>query len=663
MKKYFFAVVLFFLLPDAEAQFTRYIVRLKDKSATTFSLNTATAFLSQKALDRRTRYNIGIDSSDLPVPASYVTQLQNIPNVTVLNSSRWLNAVAISTTDATAITTINALPFVQSTTGLAARKNSAKIKDNNETAIIPVLSGNKAQDIAADYFDYGTSSFNEIHLHNGEFLHNIGLRGQGMQIAMLDGGFFNYTTLKAFDSVNTNGQVLSTWDFVAGNTSVVEDNSHGMQCFSTIAGNIPGQFVGKAPQAFFHLFRTEDVSSEYPIEEFNWVCAAERTDSTGADVISSSVGYYDFDNNSFNYAYADMNGDKTIAAIGADMAAKKGILIFNAAGNEGNKAWKYIVTPADGDSVVAVGSVNAAGTTVASSSSYGPSADGRIKPDMASVGVGALVQGPSNTIIANNGTSFACPNMAGLGTCLWQGFPEVNNMRIVRALKEAATIFSTPDDRIGYGIPDVKKAFSKLLIDFSTASLSATNCNATLNWTSKDVAAMKYEIERKGPADVNFIKIAEQTPAAGNILATHTYQFTNSLANFAAGTVSYRIRQIIDTSTAGFTAIYTDTTNVTISSCTTTSINDPQQNVTFLLVAPNPSDGNTSLIIETTTAIAKLQIVLFDMKGAKVMQLQKSKAAGRSAVSIPAYQLSKGKYIVQVFDQQTLIGSTDLLKQ
>jgi subtilisin family serine protease len=268
-----------------------------------------------------------------------------------------------------------------------------------------------------------------------------------MVIALLDGGFFNYTTLDAMDSIIINNQVLDTWDFYSNNTTVSDDHPHGMQCLSTIAANIPGQFIGKAPKANFLLYRTEDTNSEYPIEEFNMVCGMERADSAGADVISASLGYSEFDDASFNHTYAQMNGSTTIAAIGADLAAKKGILFVNAAGNEGSNAWHYIITPADADSVLAVGAVSTSGA-VGSFSSYGPSSDGQVKPDVASVGVGAMVQSTSNTVVTGSGTSFACPNMAGLSSILWQGFPEVSNMRIVRALREAGSIAASPNDRM-----------------------------------------------------------------------------------------------------------------------------------------------------------------------------------------------------------------------
>jgi serine protease AprX len=288
----FFLFFLYFI--SAHSQNPRYIVFLKHKGATNFTISNPGSYLSQRAIDRRTRYSITIDSADLPVPDSYISQIRAVTNVTVLNISKWLNAITIQTTDANAISAINAFPFVKSTSSIALRTattgNKLMIENIQD---IPVSAG-KPQGMQADFFNYGTNSFNEIHLHKGEFLHNIGLRGQGMQIAILDGGFLNYTTLDAMDSIIANGQVLSTWDFVNREPSVVEDDPHGMQCLSTIAANIPGSFVGKAPKASFHLYRTEDFT-EYPIETFNWVCGGEIQDRFGADIISSSLGYITFD--------------------------------------------------------------------------------------------------------------------------------------------------------------------------------------------------------------------------------------------------------------------------------------------------------------------------------------------------------------------------------
>ena len=651
---------LFFI--ETKAQFTRYVVKLKNKGGSPYSLSTPTAYLSQKAINRRTKYNISIDSTDLPVTPSYVTQIRNIANVTVLNISKWHNAVAIQTSDPNAITAINALSFVQSTAPISARSSSNTINKFN-IAEQPYTNVARETGITADYFNYGAGSLAEINLHKGQFLHNIGLRGQGMLIAMLDGGFFSYNTLDAMDSIILNNQVLDTWDFYSNNTNVADDHWHGMQCLSTIAANIPGQFIGKAPKANFVLYRTEETATEYPIEEFNMVCGMERADSIGVDVISASLGYSEFDDASFDHTYSQMNGNTTIAAIGADLAAKKGILFVNAAGNEGTNTWHYIITPADGDSVLAVGAVNTSGA-VGSFSSYGPSSDGQVKPDIASVGVGAMIQSTGNTVTTGSGTSFACPNMAGLSTILWQGFPEVNNMRIIRALREAGSITSTPNDRIGYGIPNMKTAFGVLLTEYATSSNAIDGCKITISWTSKDVDAMKYEIERKGPGETSFTKVGELSPSAGSLLSIHNYSFNNTLATGASGTFSYRIKQIIDTAAASLTSVYIDTTVANVSSpCVVTAVVNPGTNGNYITVRPNPSIGsNATLIIETNDAIASMPILIYNMSGRLVQRIQESKGSGKKIINLSVSKLAKGKYFINVYNKNVLIGTAEFIR-
>ena len=650
------------LFSEVNAQYTRYIVKLKNKGNNPFSLTTPSGYLSQRAIERRTRYNIPIDSTDLPATPSYVTQIDNVAAVTVLNVSKWHNAVSIQTTDPNAITTINALPFVQTVFPIAARSQGTIEKFvNTEQPYIPPAQ--RATQVMSDYFNYGTGSFNEINLHQGQLLHNIGLRGQGMLIAMLDVGYLNYNTYDAMDSIIANNQVLDTWDFYSKNATVFDDPSHGMQCLSIIAANIPGTFIGKAPKASFLLYRTEDGSSEYPVEEFNMVCGMERADSAGADIISASIGYSDFDDPSFNHVYADMNGNTTLAAVGADLAAKKGILFFNAAGNDGNGVWHYIITPADADSVVAVGAVNTSGM-VWSGSSYGPSSDGQVKPDVASIGWNAIVQGPGNTVTTGTGTSFACPNMAGLGTILWQGFREVNNMRIVRALREAGSISSAPNDRIGYGIPNMKTAFGSLLTEFATSSSTINGCRITINWTSKDVRAMKYEIERKGPGETNYTKVGEVTPATGVDLATHNYEFINTLATGSSGSFSYRIKQIIDTAVATLASVYIDTTTANVASaCVVTGVVNPGNSGTSISVRPNPSFGNSAtLVIETADAMTSMPIFIYNMSGRLVQRIQESKSAGKKVIDLPVGKLAKGKYFINVYNKNTLIGTAEFLR-
>ncbi|MEO6611052.1 MAG: S8 family serine peptidase [Chitinophagaceae bacterium] len=664
MKRILPFFLLFVVVNESQAQFTRYVVKLKNKGGSPYSLSSPLTYLSQRAINRRLQYSILLDSTDLPVTPSYITQIDNIPNVNILNVSKWLNAVSIQTSDPNAITAINALPFVQGTAPVAARNGMMAGKFGPEE-IVEIAPVQRTEGVSTDYFDYGAASYTEIHLHNGEFLHNIGLRGQGMQIAMLDNGFNNYTALKAFDSININGQVLGTWDFVAREQNVSNDGSHGMNCLSTIAANIPGQFIGKAPKAGFWLYQTEDNASEYPIEEFNWACGAERSDSTGADIISTSLGYgYGFDGGVPDYPYSTLDGNTTMSSIAADLAAKKGILVFIAAGNAGTIPWHFIITPADADSALAVGAVSNTGV-VGNFSSYGPSGDGQIKPDIASVGVNALIQTTGNTIGTSNGTSFACPNMAGLGTCLRQGFPEYNNMKIYKALQQAGSIANAPDSRIGYGIPNMKTAFSILLVEFATSGVTVNGCNATVSWTSKDVAAMKYEIERKVPGELNFSKVGEVNPQAGTILANHNYSFNNAIISPAAGTVSYRIRQVIDTAAASFTAVYIDTAVVTIpGGCFATGTGgNPGPVKELVTVQPNPVSGSSvSLVIETAYAVTDMPINLYDGKGRLVMQLKDSKGTGKKTIDLSISNLARGKYYIKVMNGQRIIGTAELLR-
>ena len=654
----------------SQGQVTRYLVKFKDKNGTPYSLSSPLAYLSQRAVDRRNRYNIALDSTDLPCTPSYVNQVKNVPNVTLLNVSKWLNSVTILTSDPNAITTINGFSFVQSTSGIASRIISTQTDEHRskfETDLLPINNQTARTDqVLGDFYNYGANAFTEIHLHNGEFLHNIGLRGQTMQIAILDAGFFHYTTLPAFDSANTNGQILSTWDFVSREQSVVEDDSHGMSCFSTIVSNIPGQFVGTAPKSSFYLFRTEDntFNQEYPIEEHNWSCGAERADSSGADIISTSLGYTTFLSplTSSDHTYSDMNGNTTMAAIAADLAAKKGILVFAAVGNDGGNSWHYLSTPSDGDSVIAVGAVSPT-NVIANFSSWGPSSDGQVKPDLLSIGANGVIESSSGTVSSGPGTSFATPKMAGLGTCLWQGFPEFNNMKIRSALWTAGDSATTPGNHRGYGLSDMKKAFVDLLVQFATSSSSLTGCRVTVSWTSKDIAAMKYEIERKGPADLNYVQVGSVNPQAGTILANHNYQFNNDLSSGSSGIYSYRIRQIVDTAATTFTAAYLDTTNITLSSpCIVTGINPIDPNKNKITIIPNPAYAQFTLKVETPNPIGNLNIQVIDMKGRMVSRFNKSKPAGVANFDLSISQLAKGKYIVSVYDGNQLIASKELIR-
>jgi subtilisin family serine protease len=459
-KNYFLILLILFLSKHTSAQFTRYIVQFKDKAGTPFSINDPSKFLSPKAIARRTKQHIAIDETDLPVVSRYIDSVRLSGNVTVVNHSKWFNQVCIETSDAAALAKINGLPFVINTLPAKRFMRQNVVARDKFNEQINSITSPLSPASPGDYYIYG-NSLNQIQIHHGEYLHNKGFRGEGMLIAIIDAGFYHYKTLPAFDSVRANHQIVETYDFVDNEVSVDEDHSHGMMCFSIMAANIPGQLVGSSPKADFLLYRSEDVSSESPVEEQYWVAAAERADSLGADLISTSLGYDTFDNPAFNYTYADMNGHTSLIAKAATFAAKKGMIVVAAAGNEGNKAWHFITTPGDADSILTVGAVDGSGA-VAGFSSYGPSGDGRIKPTVASVGAGTAISSVTGPVETGNGTSFAAPNLAGLVACLWQAFPEFTNMEIIEAVKQNSSIYTTPDSRIGYGIPDFQKAFDSL---------------------------------------------------------------------------------------------------------------------------------------------------------------------------------------------------------
>lgn len=535
---------------QSSAQFSRYIVKLKNKTGTPYSISNPSQFLTQRSISRRTRYNIPVDTTDLPVTPRYIDSIRLAGNVTVLGWSKWLNQVCIRTSDNAALARISALPFVESTSAIAAKQktNSTKLEDSSEEINLTVSSRPSAAQNSTGYYDYG-SAYTQIHLHNTEFLHNYGLRGQNMQICVTDDGFFNYQTLPTFDSVRNNNQILGTWDFVTNDASVNEDDAHGMKCFSTIAANMPGSFVGTAPQASYYLYRTEDIATEYPVEEHNWAVAAERADSLGVDVLSVSLGYTTFDNALFNHTYSDLTGNKTMIVQAINLAAKKGMLVVVAAGNDGNTSWHYIATPADADSALTVGAVNS-NRLVGSFSGYGPNADGQIKPDVAAIGNPAVIANSNTGIpVTGSGTSYACPIMAGTATCLWQAFPEINNFQLMQALRQSADRFLNPDDRSGYGIPDVKVAFVKLLQQLHGFSGSFNTCVASLNTVVKAGEGMTVQVERKLPSDAAYQAVYTQIFGGG--FSNRSFIFRDTLNNFTGGAnILYRIKMNIGADTS-----------------------------------------------------------------------------------------------------------------
>jgi subtilisin family serine protease len=435
----------------------RYFVSFKDKTNTTFSLNTPEEFLSQKTINKRQLFAIPIDSTDLPVNIEYLMALQSA-GVTIENKLKWFNGVVVSTFDNLLVESLNH-QFIDTIIGFGSWKNSKTV--------------GKKWNANYDVLDYG-DAYNQLEMLSGNKLHKKGFSGEGMTIAVIDAGFYKVDELAVFSDLQN--QILSTYDFVDGNSNVYDDHTHGMMVLSTMGGK--GEMTGTAPDANYILLRTEDVFSENLIEEYMWVCAAEYADSAGADIINSSLGYTTFDDAFQNHTYEDMDGETAPISIGAGIACNKGIIVVNSAGNSGNSSWHYIGAPADNFDVLSVGAVDE-DEEIASFSSYGPNADGAVKPNVVAQGKNTVIFSSSDTIRTGNGTSFSSPITAGMVACLWGAQPNQTPAAVKDAIYKSADRYLNPDDQFGYGVPDYFSAYQKLAYDLTIPIESSLDSDVT----------------------------------------------------------------------------------------------------------------------------------------------------------------------------------------
>ncbi len=455
--KLLFTLLFLFSLNIALGQEEDAWVFFKDKPSQTAFIAAPLTMLSQRALERRARYNIALDLKDVPTEASYITQIKNSTGITVKAKSKWLNALHIQGTQ----TDINRLLNLTFVSKVEYANKSLNPSGKNSKQQKEVQKTNKL-DFTSD-FNYGNAS-NQIQMLKGDVLHQNNFTGQGMHIAIMDAGFPNVDKFTAFKRIRDNNQILGGYDFVNRNENFYTGSYHGMAVLSTIAGYIDNQFIGTAPDAKFYLFISEDTANETPLEESLWVEAAEKADSLGVDVINTSLGYTTFDNQKYNYVYADMDGKTTFISRGAEIAFSRGMIVVNSAGNEGDAPWHYINAPADAASVLSIGAVNASGV-IASFSSYGPTPDNRIKPDVCAQGAGVYIINSSGSIATSNGTSFSSPILAGVVACLWQAFPTKTNAEIIKMVKESAHLYNNPTAQEGYGIPNFESVFNLLNIE------------------------------------------------------------------------------------------------------------------------------------------------------------------------------------------------------
>jgi len=432
---------------------TKYWVKFKDKNGSPYSVSNPSAYLSAKSIARRTNQGIAVDMTDIPVNQTYINQV-NATGATVFQRSKWMNAAIVVITNTTQIAAINSLTCVLSSQPVG------KLHSSKPDEFDAPINQQAFRTASVNNYNYGPSLTQNSQIGT-DCMHENGYRGQNMVIGVLDSGFDRVNVNATFDSLRNENRILGTRDIVAGNSSVYEDHSHGAMVLSCMTANTPGQLIGTGPKASFYLIRTEDVSSEKLIEESNWIVGAEYADSVGVDIMTTSLGYTTFDNSADNHTYSQLDGRTAMMSIAANMAVRKGVFVLNAAGNDGNGAWHYIGVPADADSICTVGAVNGSGVH-ASFSSVGPTADGRIKPDVSTMGQGTYVCDPSGSFYGGNGTSFACPIMAGAVACLWQANPSKTNMQIMQAIKATASQSLSPDNNYGWGIPNMCAAHNYL---------------------------------------------------------------------------------------------------------------------------------------------------------------------------------------------------------
>lgn len=431
---------------------TIHLVEFTNKVNTPYSVLKPQQYLSQRALNRRLEQRIEIDLNDLPVDPSYIATIKSM-GVELHCVSKWLNAIAIYSKDTTLLKQIEDLPFVERVIPLGKKRTIKK----------PIKRKKVIRNFAQHIPQKWGKSLNQIAMLEGHYLHSIGCKGQGIEVAIFDGGFNFVSNMPVFDSLFMSDRIRSTHDFVQGDTYVYESSTHGTDVLSCMAANIPYFLMGTAPDAAYHLFKTEDVNGEFRVEEINWVCAAERADSLGIDVINSSLGYTSFNDTTMSYTYKDMDGKSTYISRGAAIAVNKGILVVNSAGNEGNGPWQYIGAPADAPGVISVAAVRGDGSR-ARFSSIGPNSNGYLKPTFAAQGYGTVVsEHKKYSTRRTSGTSFSSPVLAGMITSLKSAYPNHTNQQIIEAMINTADQSEKPDSLLGYGIPKFFSAYVQLI--------------------------------------------------------------------------------------------------------------------------------------------------------------------------------------------------------
>ena len=432
--------------PGGRCMMYRLYLRDKDLQHTPFSVNRPEQFLSARSIERRKRQGLPVDVTDLPIAPAYLDSVSRT-GIEIVGQSKWNNTLLVKIHKEKELNKLNSLSFItkklkvfSSPDSITERKRSSFRKELNSWESVPIHYGAAAEQLKS---------------LGGQRIHERGFYGNGMMIAVFDGGFMNVDRIPALHGVKLAGLK----DFVVPKSNnIFEEMEHGTMVLSTMAANAPNLYVGVAPEAQYVLVRCEDERTESLAEEDYWASAAEYADSLGVDVINSSLGYHDFDDVKTNHLYWEQDGETALISHTASMCADKGIICVNSAGNDGMGVWKKINFPADAKNILTVGSINEQGKNAAFSA-VGPTADGRIKPDVMAYGSPPSVITGRGSIINDNGTSFSSPLIAGMTACLWQALPHKTAKQIIKLVKMAGNNQQHPDNIYGYGVPDFWKAY------------------------------------------------------------------------------------------------------------------------------------------------------------------------------------------------------------
>lgn len=428
----------------------KYRVTFTDKKNCGFTVKKPEQFLSPKAVERRKKFGLKVDEYDLPITAQYVDFLTD-KGFHVYNRSKWNNSVVVETVDTAKLAQVRAASFVKDVRCVWVSRDSVLVEPEVDRH---AMMKEQPDTTLSDYYGYGAQ---QVRMLGADKLHEQGYKGQGVTIAVIDGGFNNADLLTGVDQ----SRILGTRNFVRPQKSVYEEQSHGMCVLTCIAANKPHLLVGTAPEASFYLLQSEDNDSEQLVEEDNWCAAVEYADSLGCDIVTSSLGYYRFEHKYMDHTYSDLDGRTAINSRIASLAASRGIVVLNSAGNSGMGAWKKIGFPADATDILTVGAVRADSVNTAFSS-IGDSSDGRVKPDVMVMGENSAVFNTDGSIVWVDGTSFSCPTMCGAVACLMQAFPKASPKDIIRAVQQSGNNAEHPDNIFGYGIPNMPKAMQLL---------------------------------------------------------------------------------------------------------------------------------------------------------------------------------------------------------